>query len=129
MYGRLSFAIRAHDVRSRAHAYCEALLTVRARLPKARDVFADIASRAEIGPVSTELAELMQAELNRQQGLRRSSGNVFTLVAGLIAAGAGLEAALQLELKERALARTAPPHSPPGRYQPPDTLLAFLEGL
>jgi integrase/recombinase XerD len=34
-----------------------------------------------------------------------------------------------LELKERALARTAPPHSPPGRYRPPDTLLAFLEGL
>ncbi len=33
------------------------------------------------------------------------------------------------ELKERALARTAPPHSPPGRYRPPDTLLAFLEGL
>jgi integrase/recombinase XerD len=34
-----------------------------------------------------------------------------------------------LELKERALARTAPLHSPPGRYRPPDTLLAFLEGL
>lgn len=34
-----------------------------------------------------------------------------------------------LELKERALARTAPPHSLPGRYRPPDILLAFLEGL
>ena len=34
-----------------------------------------------------------------------------------------------LALKERALARTAPPDSPPGRYRPPDTLLAFLEGL
>ena len=34
-----------------------------------------------------------------------------------------------LELKERALARTAPGHLPPGRYQPPDTILAFLEGL
>ena len=33
-----------------------------------------------------------------------------------------------LELKERALARTAPPNSPPGRYRPPDPLLAFLEG-
>jgi len=34
-----------------------------------------------------------------------------------------------LALKERALARTAPPNTKPGRYRPPDALLAFLEGL
>lgn len=34
-----------------------------------------------------------------------------------------------LELKQRALDRTASPNSPPGRYQPPDDVLAFLEGL
>jgi len=34
-----------------------------------------------------------------------------------------------LELKERALARTTPPHITPGRYHPPDPLLAFLESL
>jgi site-specific recombinase XerD len=34
-----------------------------------------------------------------------------------------------LTLKERALARTAPPHTKPGRYKPPDKLLAFLEAL
>jgi hypothetical protein len=34
-----------------------------------------------------------------------------------------------LELKERALARTTPPHTTPGRYHPPDPLLAFLESL
>ncbi len=34
-----------------------------------------------------------------------------------------------LGIKERALARTAPPGTPPGRYQPPDALLAFLERL
>jgi site-specific recombinase XerD len=34
-----------------------------------------------------------------------------------------------LALKERALARTTPPHTKPGRYHPPDALLAFLEGL
>lgn len=32
-------------------------------------------------------------------------------------------------LMERALARIAPPNTRPGRYRPPDTLLAFLEGL
>ena len=34
-----------------------------------------------------------------------------------------------LTLKERALARTTPLTSQPGRYQPDDQLLAFLEGL
>jgi site-specific recombinase XerD len=34
-----------------------------------------------------------------------------------------------LSLKERALARTTPIDTVPGRYRPPDTLLAFLEQL
>ena len=34
-----------------------------------------------------------------------------------------------LALKERALARTAPLGIKPGRYRPPDALLAFLEAL
>lgn len=34
-----------------------------------------------------------------------------------------------LALKERAVARTSPPNSIPGRYTPPDATLAFLEGL
>ena len=34
-----------------------------------------------------------------------------------------------LELKERALARTTPPNATPGRYRPPDPVLAFLESL
>ena len=34
-----------------------------------------------------------------------------------------------LALKERALARTTPPDAAPGRYRPPDPLLAFLESL
>lgn len=34
-----------------------------------------------------------------------------------------------MALKEAALARTTPPNTPPGRYRPPDTLLAFLEAL
>jgi site-specific recombinase XerD len=34
-----------------------------------------------------------------------------------------------LALKERALAKTTPANSIPGRYRPPDTMLAFLEAL
>ena len=34
-----------------------------------------------------------------------------------------------LAVKERALARTAPPHVGPNRYSPRDGLLAFLESL
>lgn len=33
------------------------------------------------------------------------------------------------KLKQQAIDRTAPTGTPPGRYQPPDQLLAFLEGL
>jgi integrase/recombinase XerD len=34
-----------------------------------------------------------------------------------------------MEIKERALARTTPPDTKPGRYTPPDSLLVFLDGL
>lgn len=34
-----------------------------------------------------------------------------------------------LELKERALARTAPINVTPGRYQPTDTIIEFLNNL
>jgi integrase/recombinase XerD len=34
-----------------------------------------------------------------------------------------------LALKEKAIARTTPPDTPAGRYQPPDALLAFLQAL
>ena len=34
-----------------------------------------------------------------------------------------------LALKERALSRTTPPNSTPGRYRPPDSMIAFLEAL
>ncbi|MCA1681481.1 MAG: site-specific integrase [Actinobacteria bacterium] len=34
-----------------------------------------------------------------------------------------------LALKERALAKTTPPNTTPGRYRPPDPILAYLESL
>jgi integrase len=33
------------------------------------------------------------------------------------------------KLKQEAIDRTATIDTPPGRYQPPDSLIAFLEGL
>jgi integrase/recombinase XerD len=34
-----------------------------------------------------------------------------------------------MAFKEKAIARTTPPGTPAGRYQPPDELLAFLSQL
>ena len=34
-----------------------------------------------------------------------------------------------MTIKERALARMTTPSSPPGRYRPTDSLIAFLESL
>jgi integrase len=42
---------------------------------------------------------------------------------------AGLYLHADMTQKERAIAKTTPPNVKPGRYQPPDTLLAFLEAL
>jgi integrase/recombinase XerD len=34
-----------------------------------------------------------------------------------------------MTIKEQALARVQPPGTSPGRYRPPDALLAFLDNL
>jgi hypothetical protein len=34
-----------------------------------------------------------------------------------------------LRLKQRAIDRTAPPNTPPGRYRATDSLIAFLDSL
>jgi integrase/recombinase XerD len=36
---------------------------------------------------------------------------------------------VDLELKERALARTTPPGTRPGRYHPPEEILTLLQAL
>ena len=63
-----------------------------------------------------------------------SSGGAGISVIALWLGHEGIETAqiylhADLAIKERALARTTPPNTKPGRYRPPDTLLAFLEGL
>lgn len=59
---------------------------------------------------------------------------VDTSVIALWLGHAGIESTqmylhADMTMKERALARTTPTLTPPGRYRAPDPLLAFLEGL
>jgi hypothetical protein len=51
---------------------------------------------------------------------RRGIGAVDLLLDGFAA---------YLRSEERAIARVTPPDTAPGRYQPPDPLLAFLDSL
>ena len=60
-------------------------------------------------------------------GLGRASGApgaALLRIGSLATAGPA-----DLAMKERALARTAPHQTRPGRYRPTDSLLAFLEDL
>jgi hypothetical protein len=47
--------------------------------------------------------------------------------AGMVSGRRGLHA--ENKLNQRAIHRAAPTGTPPGRYKPPDTLLALLDGL
>jgi len=64
---------------------------------------------------------------------RPASSSFFISVRGRRLTGRRVHAVFYLHadlaLKEQALARTTPPGTAPGRYHPPDKLLAFLEGI
>ena len=90
LFSQMSMQLPAYDVRSRARDFCEAVLTIRGDVPKAREVFADVQRRAELSPLSNELAQLMQRELNRQRGVKRASGMTVTVAASLGGAAIGL---------------------------------------
>jgi integrase len=59
--------------------------------------------------------------------LLRHTAAMRLLEAGIDTTAVYLDA--HLDIKEKALAATTPPNITPGRYRPPDDLLAFLEGL
>ena len=72
--------------------------------------------------------------LRHTAAMRLRAGGADISVVALWLGHEGIETAqiylhADLTIKERALARTAPPNTKPGRYRPNDTLLAFLEGL
>lgn len=95
LFSQLSMQLPAYDVRSRAREFCEAVMTVRGDVPKAREVFADVQRRAELSPLSNELAQLMRRELHRQRGVKRASGPTVTVLASLGGAAIGLVAGQQ----------------------------------
>jgi site-specific recombinase XerD len=72
--------------------------------------------------------------LRHTAAMRLLHAGVDTMVIALWLGHEGVETTqmyvhADLTLKEKALARIAPIDSAPGRYRPPDTLLAFLEAL
>jgi len=72
--------------------------------------------------------------LRHTAAMRLRAAGVDITVIALWLGHEGIETAqiylhADLAIKERALARTTPPHTKPGRYQPTDGLLAFLESL
>jgi integrase/recombinase XerD len=68
---------------------------------------------------------------------RRCSSSITASIGPVIALWLGHESVettqlylrADMRLKEQALARTTPTDVKPGRYRPPDQLLAFLERL
>ena len=60
---------------------------------------------------------------------RACGGRTPTLRRGIQIVPITYSAITDLALKERALARTAPINATPGRYQPSDKIIAFLDSL
>lgn len=107
------------------------------------------------GPLSADAVEALVAKYVSRAGQRRPSlrtkrvtPHVLRHTSAMLLRQAGVDTSVialwlgheriestqiylhaDLALKERALARTAPLAAPPGRYRPPDALLAFLDGL
>jgi site-specific recombinase XerD len=72
--------------------------------------------------------------LRHTAAMRLLNAGVDTAVIALWLGHAGVATTqiyvhADLAVKERALARTAPAGAAPGRYRPPDTLIAFLQNL
>lgn len=83
------------------------------------------ASQLDLGDID---AETIAAFLDHLQTVRGNS--VIALWLGHVSVETTqIYLHADLAIKEQALDRTTPPAVQPGRYQPPDALLTWLEGL
>ena len=96
-------------------------------------LFSPRASRASCQKHLTTWASLNSLQITCAMELLRSGVDVavIALWLGHSSIGTTIRAYLHadMSIKERALARTAPPNTKPGRYQPSDQLLSFLDSL
>jgi site-specific recombinase XerD len=95
---------------------------------------AKYAARAALARPSLHAKRITPHVLRHTAAMRLLHAGVDTSVIALWLGHEHLETTqiylhADLALKERALARTTPPSAKPGRYRPPDAILAFLEGL
>ena len=94
--------------------------------------FSPRASRASCQKHITTWASLSSLQITLAMTLLRAG--VEVIVISLWLGDADIRSTqcylhADLDIKERALARTTPSSSKPGRYRAPDRLLAFLESL
>ena len=78
------------------------------------------------GPLARYAAEYSSWLASREYSLSAAADRLYQF--DQLSRGLAREE-LDPALKEQAIARTAPLGTKPGRYRPPYTLLAFLEGL
>ena len=95
---------------------------------------AEHASRASLACPSLATKTISPHVLRHTAAMRLLHAGIDTSVIALWLGHEQIETTqiylhADMALKEAALARTTPPDTPPGRYQPPDKLLAFLEAL
>jgi integrase/recombinase XerD len=114
------------------------LFTTRRGEPLSRDAIehriAHYAAKAAVGCPPLQGKKVTAHVLRHTTAMRLLHAGVDTSVIALWLGHVSVETTqiyihADLALKEKAIARTRPPTSRQGRYQPPDTLLAWLEAL
>jgi len=122
---------RRRDVGRRDYALLLVLLRLGLRASEAAELTVDAidwragqlvvhgkASHQDLLPLPDEVGEAIVGYLRRGRPHRRDASGVQIVY---------LHA--DMKQKEQAIARVAPLAGKPGRYRPPDALIAFLEGL
>jgi len=116
----------------------EALFPTRAGNPLSHDAVQRLvrkhAATAAVGCPSIRSDQIHPHVLRHSCAMSLLQAGVDTAVIALWLGNADIRSTnaylhADMTIKQRALDRTTPTNSPPGRYQPADSLLAFLEAL